>query len=452
MSKRLNVSEDTQVHMMATTLRKKDHQKNRVNVNREYSFVIKGLMVSTVLVGSLFAGGMSASADSFDRPSLSEKLEMEQETMSALEDLRGSVDTGFTIPKQQEEPSKQVSKTNQDNAMVTNLKMQTNVLKAGFKTGELNEKMFKDIMESLANIEAKLESNSNFSKQNELLDQVDITEEALNDNKILSIGVESFEKRSKSLKSIENIKSLLGESNGEKSSEPTNNTGTQQSTPDGDWNNPKKTQVVNGIEVKYGNHTYGSDNQKQYDKVMEIVNDAHNKYKDMEFGEEDAEYFEAYLDGERAQDRNIFTPTSDRDRGLVIAENVIKPLQKHGVSEETIKDSYKVARIAQNIARGKDTPRTGAPSSAYDGLVLGVADCDVYAQITSAVFDAKGYNTLILASDNHANPFVELDGEWFRVVSGEFMPVDMDRLLDVGNSIYSAPTDGYNFDSKSKKQ
>lgn len=201
-----------------------------------------------------------------------------------------------------------------------------------------------------------------------------------------------------------------------------------------------QTQVVDGIKVKYGKHTYGVTTQKQYDQSLQIVDDVLKGIDDIVFGGRYNEYYELFLKGERwSGDRS---DRSDRNKGLKSAEGSIGDLVNAGVSSETIIKAYKASTISLELLRGKHDPLDGTPRSIYDALVLDRIDCDPIAQVYSAVFDSLGFNTAIIGGSNHAEVLIQFDGKWFESGSGTFRLIDVSKALENGSYIISMPTDG----------
>lgn len=104
-------------------------------------------------------------------------------------------------------------------------------------------------------------------------------------------------------------------------------------------------QVVNGTKVQYGKHNYGVNNQNEYDKVMEIVNNAMKRYKEKTitkytgmFGT----FLDAYLKGE----------TITVDRGLTEATRTFGKLKANGVSSEVMGGVYKLIQVAFTLSSG----------------------------------------------------------------------------------------------------
>ena len=201
-----------------------------------------------------------------------------------------------------------------------------------------------------------------------------------------------------------------------------------------------QNQVVDGIKVKYGKHTYGSRNQSEYDTVVRIVEEALKGYDESSFGGSDHEYYLEYLDGARwsgdKKDR------SARNIGLYYAEAQLGDLVKAGVSKEEIVNVKTLSSIAYDIKDGATDPRDGTPRSAYDALVKRVSDCDSDAQVFSLVYDMMGFNTAIIAGNNHAEVLIQIEGKWYECVAGTFRLVDVSKSLESGSYIYSLPTDG----------
>lgn len=199
------------------------------------------------------------------------------------------------------------------------------------------------------------------------------------------------------------------------------------------------TQVVGGIRVKYGNHTYGSENQREYDKVMEIIGDALADFDNYQLHEA----YVRYINGERSTgDFDRYTDEGRIQASLIAVDKKIGPIADR-VGKEQLVELIKLAEIAGNLIQDKHNPLTGTPRSAYDLLVRGLTDCDPVAHVYSAVFDSKGYNTMIIAGGNHADFLVEVDGDWFIATSGGFMKYNAKAALKVpGVRLLASPTNG----------
>jgi len=203
----------------------------------------------------------------------------------------------------------------------------------------------------------------------------------------------------------------------------------------------EESATVNGIKVQYGKHTYGSKNQKEYDKVMEIVNakiasfdfelDPSGKY---------TEQFEAYL---YKGDRAVEHPEGSQEwRGLILANGKFGPLLEAGLTVDESVDVYKASLIASSFMGDVTNPRNGSPKSAYDNLVNKLSDCDSDAQVYSAVLDVLGFNTSIVASRSHADVIVKLGNNWYSTMSGQFSKVSITKVFEKDGYILSQPTYG----------
>lgn len=194
--------------------------------------------------------------------------------------------------------------------------------------------------------------------------------------------------------------------------------------------------VIGGIAVKYGDHTYGSQNSDEYNKVMAIAQAAVSKFEQYEMPKEYAEYIDGVRwSGDKA-DR------SERNVQLYFAEADIGELVKAGVSKEKIEHVYKTMLLAWDLAEGKSNPGDGSPKSAYDNLVRGVSDCDSDAQVLSLVFDFMGYNTIILAGNSHADMYVQVGDIWCKTVAGTFTKTGLQDVRPSDARVVAQPTFG----------
>lgn len=192
-----------------------------------------------------------------------------------------------------------------------------------------------------------------------------------------------------------------------------------------------------GITLQFGGHDYGSINQAEYNQVISRAKAAWNAYKNPTINP----YLIEYINGVR-WDNNKGNATP-RNIALKQAQDQYGSLVQFGISQDTI---FKL--IAATIASGSLTrefdesvPDGGLTSSA-DLLLRGLRDCNSLAYTQSAVFDAAGFNTAILARPGHAYTVVEASaGNWFVLNAGGFQKVDFyGSSAPSGEFVKSAPT------------
>ncbi|MFI8711975.1 copper amine oxidase N-terminal domain-containing protein [Brevibacillus brevis] len=205
---------------------------------------------------------------------------------------------------------------------------------------------------------------------------------------------------------------------------------------------PASGQVVNGIHVKYGAHTYGVKSQQEYDAAMKVV-DAKIKSTDMsQYSTYD--YYVRYVNGERWDGNR--SNRSELNIGLFQAEQNIGALVKAGVSKDTILKSLKAVQASADLTNMRDNgltdPKDGTPSSIYDTLFRKITDCDSDAQTWAAVFDSMGFNTMVLAGPGHADMLVQFNGTWYWAANGRFTPVNFATSYSGNGYVFTAPTTG----------
>lgn len=199
--------------------------------------------------------------------------------------------------------------------------------------------------------------------------------------------------------------------------------------------------ILPGAGYAYGFHNYGSDNFQQYTAVMQIIGSAKETYPLMKFdgGGRYEKFYNDYLNGDRASN---YAEGTLESRGLTQAEDAMGALINNGVSVSKTEEAYKIARIGALLLKGISNPGDGSPSSAYDALVVKKSDCDSDANVLSAVFDSFGYNTAIIASKNHADMVVQIDGKWYTYAAGSFEELSVTNLSARGLYVYTQPTTG----------
>lgn len=197
------------------------------------------------------------------------------------------------------------------------------------------------------------------------------------------------------------------------------------------------TSDIYGITVQYGQHNYGSRNQNEYDTVMAIAKKA---IADFKWDARHKEYLDAYLNGERFNgDRN---DRSAKNMDLFTHESSYGDLLKAGATNKQVIDMVKAETIAASLMRGIHDPLDGSPRSAYDALVLGVADCDPQAHIRSMVFDIMGFNSMMYGGDAHTDMFLNVGSSWFRVVGGSFSIGSKSEITSSDGWLWANPTYG----------
>lgn len=189
---------------------------------------------------------------------------------------------------------------------------------------------------------------------------------------------------------------------------------------------PGTDQTIGNIKVQYGSHTYGSNNQTEYNAVMKIAKDAVANFKWSEQGNEKA-YIDAYLKGER-YDGN-FSNTSSKNMALYTYDTTYGALIKAGADNATILKLIEAETISAGLLQGIHDPLDGTPRSAYDALVRKVADCDPQAHVTTLIFDIYGFNTLVATGKAHAEPYVKVGNTWLEPKSGSFTAVSKANIL-----------------------
>lgn len=201
-------------------------------------------------------------------------------------------------------------------------------------------------------------------------------------------------------------------------------------------------QVVFGIKVKYGMHHYGSRNQAEYDEAMAVLEqEVTRRLKTVKVGgDRYEEYYERYWEGDRASNYERNTIES---RGLTSAEKGLKTLVDLGLEKDKIVDLMKLSIVGVDLIATSKAVDDGSPRSLADLLIKGVSDCEPEAYLYSAIFDMYGYNTAIIAGDNHAQAYVQIDGEWLSPMNGTFIKTDPSySLAQAGFYIMSPPTFG----------
>ena len=199
------------------------------------------------------------------------------------------------------------------------------------------------------------------------------------------------------------------------------------------------------LSVLYGAHDYESENQYEYDKVVEI---AKRELQGVENGpyapnEISEKAYADFLDGAKPiTDRSNPNFRSPYNIALIYAEQSLKEFRDSGLTKEEVIQYWKVKYAYATTDRGNELD-TGVPRSAYDALVSKITDCDADSQVMSLFLDLKGYNTAVLGRPGHAFPVVKLAGEWRNTTTFRVVNMSDYRMGLGGDTVLSAPTKGY---------
>lgn len=149
------------------------------------------------------------------------------------------------------------------------------------------------------------------------------------------------------------------------------------------------------IKVKYGRHTYLSNNQEEYDYVIKVVEDM------LQFKGKAGQVYKKELEK--------WNDADTRDWAMGKFER-----QFGKISEDYAYELYKIESACYSAKMHKGASTENGIDSAYQLLTLGKGDCTADAMINLAVMDAMGYNAKTVANDSkkHEWVMIEVNGEW----------------------------------------
>lgn len=198
-----------------------------------------------------------------------------------------------------------------------------------------------------------------------------------------------------------------------------NGSGTVVQAPAGTHKSVRDSYVVAGLDIVYGNHTYGVKNQQEYDQVMklakEAVAQAQSQYKtvnDLPSG------WVRYFNGERPTTRDSSATASERELGF--AEDTIGTLVNNGATLDQLLVVYQASEAYRSLSNNVQVSDSGdaSPVSAYDHIVLKYSDCDSESQASSLVYDLLGVENAVMGSSNgvtgHTDVYIKLGDVWFK--------------------------------------
>lgn len=197
------------------------------------------------------------------------------------------------------------------------------------------------------------------------------------------------------------------------------------------------------ITVRYGNHTYGSKNQAEYDAVMKIVDQA---VKGIDSVNEKNSYLENRAVFNEIMNGQFHPATTTMDRNTdaygyrLSLWQVLNEIVSNGESVQQIIDMIHLNCIEGDFENAATTLSTGEPNSAYDILVRKVTDCDADAQLSSALYDILGYNTAVVGVSGHSYVAVEINGKWYGLNTTSPSLVKADGSLPEASQLLSQVT------------
>ncbi|UUZ83196.1 copper amine oxidase N-terminal domain-containing protein [Paenibacillus sp. P26] len=195
-----------------------------------------------------------------------------------------------------------------------------------------------------------------------------------------------------------------------------NGSGTVVQAPVGTHKSVRDSYVVAGLDIVYGNHTYGVKNQQEYNEVMKLAKEAVAKAKEQYKTVNDLPSgWVRYFNGERYTGE-IGPNLNSSDYALVSADGAIGTLVKNGVTLQQLLTIYQASEAYGYLSKDVKASDEGdaSPVSAYDHIVLKYSDCDAESQASSLVYDLLGVENTIIAGGNHADAYIKLGDVWFK--------------------------------------
>lgn len=187
--------------------------------------------------------------------------------------------------------------------------------------------------------------------------------------------------------------------------------------------------TVNGIKVKYSGHSYGSDNQAQYDQVVSMAKSELANKKPM------PKFFDEYMNGERFDGNR--GNRSDKNVALKNLDGRIGPLVQAGVPRATIEKLLQGTMSAGTfVGQAKDYGDADGQYSAYHTMVKKTTDCDAIAQTYSLMLDHLGFSTGVYRQPGHAEAVVNIPGYgYFFMAGSNFTPTGGPSNMDPNNTV-----------------
>lgn len=183
------------------------------------------------------------------------------------------------------------------------------------------------------------------------------------------------------------------------------------------------------IKVEFGDHTYGAQNQKEYDYIMTNVKHSLDQLfapggqyeqKIDPLNGEMALFRQAYKDYKDGVRLNLDKPNDltlvIKDRNYLAALVGIEEMGvviDNGLTFEEIMKFQTMKSVLYKYDTIARDPLDASPRSAYDMMYHKITDCDPQSYLTAAILDYMGYNSAAFINSGHAGPTVQLMGKWY---------------------------------------
>ncbi|WP_316569890.1 hypothetical protein [Neobacillus sp. YIM B06451] len=223
--------------------------------------------------------------------------------------------------------------------------------------------------------------------------------------------------------------------------------------------------ITEEVIAQFGRHGYNSMNQKEYDQVMKIVTQSLKGYKEAKdvYKAEYHQYYLDYINGARWDGNN--DNQSDRNMILRMAEGSLGELVRAGLSKTEIEKIFRTSIVANNlistipyqssggysysydgstVSVKKNDPKYEISVSAYDALIRGILGKCAKQMVKSAVFDAMGFNTMIVKSKYTESDLMifQAGGKWWYMDNWDYMYEEFSEHMKTIYHSKIPPTNG----------
>lgn len=180
----LVLSEDTEVHLSTSFSRVRNKSRNKEKIKRSYHLIVKGLLISSIMVGAIL--GTATSAFASEKP-------------SGIE-IPDSYSQTYVKPTFDQEQ--------QSSAYVLNLRMANKLLEAAIKKGELSSSILDSLNTKMNNLMERLDTIDTVREAAIL--EVDVTDDLLEIGHYQDASDSVLSKREESIKILEQLQNKLG--------------------------------------------------------------------------------------------------------------------------------------------------------------------------------------------------------------------------------------------------
>ncbi len=192
------------------------------------------------------------------------------------------------------------------------------------------------------------------------------------------------------------------------------------------------TSQSGAINTKYGNHTYGCNNQQEYDKVMSVMDEAYNYAIQKEANKSYRFGLDSYA--KEGDDKVVFY---QQQLGITNKQQIISMRVTENFVYEMRQYLFNTYAKPNGVGTNTDSGNNNVYKYLFEG---GHLDCDGNGYFNMLCYDYLGFSTRMITSYSikHAASQVYVNGHWVMLEQGSGTFADMcthDQLLELMSGV-----------------